>query len=145
MSCPVDACHFAVPYRGAGKARTRGQAERLAPWLQRGMRPDTGLCSLGNQWFRTLAYQVAARVSALAPLLYFGVVVALALETLWSGRLPSSNQLLGTACVILAAVGAGRRPAAPRPAPVVAGQTSTSAPQPVNSPAGCNSRDSLKG
>lgn len=83
-----------------------------AAWLALG-----GLCSLGNQWFRTLAYQGAARVSTLAPLLYFGVVVALALETLWSGRLPSGTQLLGTACIVLAAIGAGRRAAAPRPVP----------------------------
>ncbi len=41
VSCPVNTCHFAGPYRGAGKARARVQAGRLAPWPQRSMRPDT--------------------------------------------------------------------------------------------------------
>lgn len=65
-----------------------------------------GLCSLGNQWFRTLAYQSASNVSSLAPLLYFGIVVGMALEALRSGKLPEPGQWLGAACIVGAALGA---------------------------------------
>ena len=75
-----------------------------------------GLCSLGNQWLRARAYRAASRVADLAPLLYFGVVVALALQTLRGSAVPSSSQLAGTALVIAAALGvragtSGRKPA----------------------------------
>ena len=57
VSCPANTCHFAGPYRGAGKARARVQAGRLAPWPQRSMRPDTaqpegfGACgALAGRW-----------------------------------------------------------------------------------------------
>lgn len=67
-----------------------------------------GLCSLGNQWFRSLAYQRTPRLSSLAPLLYFGIVVALGLDILRSGNTPSTPQLFGTACIVASALGARR-------------------------------------
>ncbi len=75
-----------------------------------------GLCSLGNQWFRAAAYRGAARASTLAPLLYFGVVVGMALQALRCGCLPGALESLGAACIVAAAVGARRVPRA-RPGP----------------------------
>lgn len=85
-----------------------GMASLAIAWLLLG-----GLCSLGNQWLRTLAYRGSTRASGLAPLLYFGVAVGLALQTLHGGQSPTSAELLGSACIVCAALGVRRQPTPP--------------------------------
>ena len=90
-------------------AATGSTALALA-WLFLG-----GLCSLGNQWFRTLAYRGSTRAAGLAPLLYFGVAVGMVLQSVHSGRLPAKPELLGAACIVGAALGVRRQPAVTNP------------------------------
>ncbi len=94
---------------GSLPAATGSTALALA-WLFLG-----GLCSLGNQWFRALAYRGSTRAAGLAPLLYFGVAVGIVLQAVHSGRLPAKPELLGAACIVGAALGVRRQPVVRNP------------------------------
>ncbi len=59
-----------------------------------------GLFSLGNQWFRGLAYRRAKSAAALAPYLYFGVLASACLDAVSKGVMPSPGTGVGTLLIV---------------------------------------------
>ena len=68
-----------------------------------------GVFSLGNQWFRGLAYRRATNVSSLAPLLYFGAVVSACLDAISTRKAPLPTACLGTLLIVSGALIPGWR------------------------------------
>ncbi|EOA3904754.1 DMT family transporter [Bacillus cytotoxicus] len=60
--------------------------------------------SLGNQWFRGIAYKLTPRISKLSTLLYLNILFSLFLDVLFNDSIPSFIQFTGALFVITSAV-----------------------------------------
>lgn len=59
------------------------------------------LCSLGNQWFRGIAYHYSPNISAIAPYLYFGILASAALDYIFRDKTPSHWAIIGALCIVV--------------------------------------------
>ncbi len=60
--------------------------------------------SIGNQWFRGIAYKLTPRISKLSTLLYLNILFSLFLDVLFNDSIPSFIQFAGALFVIASAV-----------------------------------------
>lgn len=81
--------------------------------------------SIGNQWFRGLAYRCVENASVLSPLIYFSIPVSGALDLVMNGNVPDGATAAGVLLILVAAawpVGVARwKPRARREALVLTG------------------------
>ncbi|MED2438401.1 DMT family transporter [Bacillus thuringiensis] len=60
--------------------------------------------SLGNQWFRGIAYKLTSRISRVSTLLYFNILFSLLLDLFFNNSIPSFIQFVGAICVLVSGV-----------------------------------------